>query len=78
MNHVEGQVLDLVARLHPGPFGALDPYFGDHQDFVDPAIAAFERDSQFYLAYLGHIQPLRAAGLAFCYPLFPLRPGVSR
>ena len=24
MNYVEGQVLDLVARLNPGPFGALD------------------------------------------------------
>ena len=27
MNCVEGQVLDLVARLNPGPFGALDRYF---------------------------------------------------
>jgi hypothetical protein len=68
MNHVEGQVLNLVARLNPGPFGALDRYFRLYQDFVDPAIAAFERDSQFYLAYLEHIKPLRAAGLRFCYP----------
>jgi hypothetical protein len=74
MNHVEGQVLDLVARLNPGPFGALDRFFGDHQDFADGAIAAFERDSQFYLAYLEHIEPLRAAGLPFCYPRLSTSP----
>ncbi len=37
MNRVEGQVLNLVARLNPGPFGALDRYFVDHQDFLDAA-----------------------------------------
>ncbi|MGO9657980.1 MAG: MutS-related protein [Acidimicrobiales bacterium] len=74
MNRVEGQVLNLVARLNPGPFGALDRYFVDHQDFLDAAIAAFERDSQFYLAYLDHIAPLRAAGLPFCYPRLSISP----
>jgi hypothetical protein len=29
--------------------------------------------AQFYLAYLGHIEPLRAAGLPFCYPEVPTR-----
>ncbi len=74
MNHVEGRVLDLVARLNPGPFGALERYFHDHQEFVDAGVAAFERDSQFYLAYLEHIEPLRAAGLAFCYPHLSIAP----
>jgi DNA mismatch repair protein MutS len=68
MDRVEGQALDLVARLHPGPFGALDQYFESHQDFLDTGVAGFDRDSQFYLAYLDHIEPLRSSGLAFCYP----------
>jgi hypothetical protein len=75
MDHIAAQVLDLVARLNPGPFGALDQYFRDHQDFLDPAVAAFDRDSQFYLAYLEHIEPLRAAGLQFCYPRLSTSPG---
>jgi hypothetical protein len=68
MNSVEAQVLDLVARLNPGPFGALHEYFLRHQGFLDPAVTAFDRDSQFYLAYLDFIEPLRGAGLPFCYP----------
>jgi DNA mismatch repair protein MutS len=75
MDHIEGQVLDLVACLNPGPFGALEQYVGSHQLFLDPVVAAFERDSQFYLAYLDHIEPLRSAGLRFCYPRLSTSPG---
>jgi DNA mismatch repair ATPase MutS len=75
MNHVEAQVLELVARLNPGPFGALDQYFRDHEHFLDAGVEAFDRDSQFYLAYLEHIEPLRAAGLRFCYPRLSRAPG---
>jgi DNA mismatch repair protein MutS len=78
MDHVEGQVLDRVARLNPGPFGALGRYFEDHQGFLDPAVAAFDRDSQFYIAYLDHIAPLRANGLALCYPRLSISPNGTR
>lgn len=78
MDHVEGQVLDLVARLYPGPFGALDQYFESHHDFLDTGVAGFDRDSQFYLAYLDHIAPLRSLGLAFCYPGLSFSPGRTR
>jgi DNA mismatch repair protein MutS len=78
MNSVESQVLDLVARRNPGPFGALHEYFGRHQGFLDPAVTTFDRDSQFYLAYLDFIEPLRDTGLPFCCPSLSTTPGRVR
>ncbi len=68
MNHVESQILDLVARLFPAPFARLAEYRSRHDGFVDPTVARCEREVQFYLAYLEHIAPLKAAGLSFSYP----------
>ena len=74
MNEVEAKILEVVARLNPGPFGALEEYFRRHQGFVDAAVSAFYRDSQFYVAYLDFIEPLREAGLLFCYPRLSVSP----
>ncbi len=68
MNPVAAQVLELVARLFPDEFLALDEYCHAHADFFDPTVRRFEREIHFYLAYLDYIRPLRAAGLDFCYP----------
>jgi len=68
MNHVEAQVLDFVARLYPEVFSMLDDFCARHRDFVQQDIARFDREVQLYLAYLEYIHPLRAAGLAICYP----------
>jgi DNA mismatch repair protein MutS len=68
MNHVGAQILQLVARLFPDEFSALDDYCRQHAEFFDETIRRFERELQFYLAYLDYIGPLRAAGLSFCYP----------
>jgi DNA mismatch repair protein MutS len=75
MNHVEAQILGLVARLHPEVFVALDDFCTRQVDFVDPVIGAFDREVQFYLAYLEYIQRFQAAGLAFCYPEVTAQPG---
>jgi DNA mismatch repair protein MutS len=66
--HVGARILDLVARLFPGEFGALDDFCRRHAAFLDPLIAQFDRDLGFYLAYLDYIAPIRAAGLSFCLP----------
>jgi DNA mismatch repair ATPase MutS len=68
MNHVEAQILDLVARLYPEVFQDLDAFYSEHHDYLDATVATFDREVQFYIAYLEHIAPLKRAGLKFCYP----------
>jgi DNA mismatch repair ATPase MutS len=68
MNHVEGQILGLVERLHPETFATVEDYCARHAHYLDPTIARFDREVQFYLAYLDLVEPLRSRGLAFCYP----------
>ena len=68
MNHVAAQILELVAKLFPEEFTALDEYCRQHAAFLDEGIRRADQELQFYLAYLDHIRPLRLAGLPFCYP----------
>jgi DNA mismatch repair protein MutS len=68
MNHVEGNVLQLVAQLFPAEFSLLDEFSTVHRDFIDPVVHRFDIEVQFYMAYLEHIAPLRAVDLCFCYP----------
>jgi len=68
MNHVEAKILDFVAKLHPDVFGRLDDYCAKNAKFVDEKIKAFDREVQFYVAYLEYIARFRQAGLKFCYP----------
>jgi DNA mismatch repair protein MutS len=68
MNHVAAQILELVAKLFPEQFTALDEYCTQHSAFLDEGIRRADQELQFYLACLDHIRPLRLAGLPFCYP----------
>ena len=68
MDHVEAQIAGLVSKLYPDEFGTLDRYCARHPDYVDPVIGRFDREVQFYLAYLELADRFRAAGLPSCYP----------
>lgn len=68
MSHVEEQILSRVALLNPEVFGPLAEYRRHNRDYLDPVVGTFDREVQFYLAYLDLIAPLRGAGLPFCYP----------
>lgn len=68
MDHVEAQILDLVARLHPDLFGTLAAYCTRNRDYLDGTVVRFDREVQFYLAYLELVARFESAGLPFCYP----------
>ena len=68
MNHVEAAVLELVAELHPDIFSSLDQYANRHQNYLDDTIRGFDREVQFYVACIEHIECFKTAGLPFCYP----------
>jgi DNA mismatch repair ATPase MutS len=68
MNHVEAQVLDLVAQLYPDLFSNLDDYCTKNTHYLDETIGVFDREIEFYIAYLEYIAILKRAGLKFCYP----------
>ncbi len=68
MNYVEAKILELVARLYPGKFSKLDSYYTENTGFADKKIEEFNREVQFYTAYLEYISMAKQTGLNFCYP----------
>jgi DNA mismatch repair protein MutS len=68
MNHVEAMILERVALLHPQVFEVLATFCATHRGFLDSTVVAFDREIQFYAAWLEYTAAFRRAGLAFCYP----------
>lgn len=68
MNHVEARVLDFVAQLHPDIFERLDDFCARHMNFIDETLCTFDREIQFYVAYLDYMAIFQHAHLRFCYP----------
>jgi DNA mismatch repair protein MutS len=75
MNHVEEQILECVAKLHPEAFSLLAAYCERNQHFIEPTIGRFEHEVRLYLAYLDFIDRFSAAGLSFTYPEVTAQPG---
>ncbi len=68
MNSVEEQILDRVARVFSDVFAGLEDYSDRHRDYLDDTLRTFDREVQFYVAYLEHIGRLGSTGLRFCLP----------
>jgi DNA mismatch repair protein MutS len=69
LSPVEAKILALVARLYPETFASLSAFSDTHRDFLDDAVVEFDREFHFFASYFEYIAPLRAAGLAFNYPV---------
>jgi DNA mismatch repair ATPase MutS len=68
MDHVEASILDGVVQLYPDLFHRLDNFCESHKNYEDKTLMAFDREIQFYVAYLEYISKIKETGLPFCYP----------
>jgi DNA mismatch repair protein MutS len=68
MNHIEAKILEFVAKLFPEIFSALADFYSRSENFIDQTIAIFDREVQFYVAYMEYTAALKRTGLHFCYP----------
>ena len=68
MNHIEAQIMDFVIKLHPDVFASLKAHLARHLQFIDDVVSTFDREAQFYAAWLEYAGKFKRAGLRFCYP----------
>jgi DNA mismatch repair ATPase MutS len=69
INHVEAKVLEFVALLHRDVFARLETFVRTNQDFADPILTRFDREVQFYVAFVEYMASFERAGLRFCFPV---------
>ena len=69
VNSVEEKILGFVARLYSNTFKALEVYCEVNRSYLDDTVRSFDREIQFYIAYLDYIAAYKQNGLSFCYPV---------
>jgi DNA mismatch repair protein MutS len=74
MNHVEAAILDRVALLYPEVFSLLEAFCAQRRGFLNPVLARFDREVQFYLAWSEYAQRFKDEGLSCCYPAVSNHP----
>jgi DNA mismatch repair protein MutS len=68
MNHIEAKIVEYIARLFPEIFSSLDGFCEKNASYLDKTVERFDREIQFYIAYLEYCESIERAGLQFCYP----------
>ena len=66
--HVEAALVELVSSLYPRQFNRLKEFYKRRFNFLEPTIARFMHEIDFYLKYLKYIEPMEESGLSFCIP----------
>lgn len=77
MGNVQGRILDGVAQLNPEVFAAFTSFIERHANFIEPILARFEREVQFYLAWLAFTDRLAGTGLEFSLPHLIMDYGIG-
>ncbi len=68
MPHLEQRILGVLMGPYREVFDALSQYCDRGMDFMDGTALTFEREVQFYLAFLSFKSRLEARGCRFAYP----------
>ena len=67
MNPIEVKIADLVSQLYAEIFSSLEKFCVTYQNYRDTRLVTFDREIQFYIAYLDHLARFETTGLKFCY-----------
>lgn len=68
LNHIEARIVQELAAIYPHVFEELRFFCEQAKQFREDTLLQFERESQFYLAYLTCMRSGEERGLLFCYP----------
>ena len=68
MNHVEANILGLVARQFPEQLARLRAFVTAHADFLPAGLEHLAQELRFYLDYLRETDRLEREGVRFCLP----------
>ncbi len=68
MNHIEAQIIDRVALLHPKLFARLEQFTREHARFADARWLNLDGELVFYLGWWDFLRRMRAAGVESCLP----------
>lgn len=69
IGNVQSQILDGVARINQNIFDPLCTFIEQETDFVESALEQFERETQFYMAWIEFTSQFLEKGLEFSFPL---------
>ncbi|MEM3379214.1 MAG: hypothetical protein QW397_00325 [Fervidicoccaceae archaeon] len=67
-NHIEANILHLLAIIYKEEFNELKLFYKNYKNFIHPMILKFFAEMNFYLSYLDYIEPLKKIGMHFSLP----------